>query len=79
MLKDGMTIEEISFNLGISFATLKGWIWKHQIPANKLANLNRKETIIKLFKAGHSDKEIAQTVGGTPRSIYQWRRRNNYR
>ncbi len=78
MIKEGKTLIEISFELGISFGRLKTWIYKHNIPAKKLMGLNRKEIIIKLFKEGYSDKEISKKVGGTPRAIYQWRRRQGY-
>lgn len=78
MLKDGKIIEEISLELGISIGRIKVWIYKNKIPAKKLLDSNRKETIIKLFKEGHSDKEISDILGGTPKSIYQWRRRKGY-
>ncbi len=78
MLKDGKTIMDISLKLGISIGRIKSWMFKHKILARKLLNLNRKETIIKLFKESHSDKEISDIVGGTPRGIYQWRRKKGY-
>ena len=75
----GLCDREIAEKVGVSRNAISNWRFRYQLPCipdtkpRAYARIVDRATFLKLYSAGHTDAEIAQLIGCSPRTCEKWR------
>lgn len=80
LYRSGLSDQQIARRLNSSKSAIVQWRGAHGLPSNykpgaprALRKPGRDEQMMRLYRLGRTDRQMAESLGCTPRIVYRWR------